>query len=421
MAGAGRGIDALTGRRSRVARFLRQNLNQPGIEQDNLPSLRQAAIDDANQAEQERLAAEQQAQLEQAQREQLNRNLAQHNAPPQPDSPQGRLEAATGLDRNGAARIIRMIENTELGNDPVLKRAIQSYRKNVDTGGYVTDLTPLIRAIKAMQDSDPRIDELRVRPRDDNAAVAQQQLDARIEQGKRDNQRFNDELTKALNADKTVDAQSKAVGAAALGKLRLDLGRNPLSAAQAILEDAVRRAKNPTAIEQYVAPYVQRVAQQQQVESENETVVADQASIDMGNMFEGVNDPMRVSTRVPTAANRFEDPLSEDLQVDMAAIRAAPGKQPLIRKMLKRLNGYEGQKGWRRDNKGRPADQHFKDFVKSNLLYLYNSVSPEYRDRAKHWYVGANRLSQEATDRFGLELPQVAGVMAALSPQQDWH
>ena len=89
--------------------------------------------------------------------------------------------------------------------------------------------------------------------------------------------------------------------------------------------------------------------------------------------------------------------------------------------MLKRLIAYEGQKGFRRDNKGRPADQHFKDFVKSNLLYLYNSVSPEYRERARQWYVGANRLSQEAADNYGLSLAQVSGVMAALSPQQDWY
>ena len=34
---------------------------------------------------------------------------------------------------------------------------------------------------------------------------------------------------------------------------------------------------------------------------------------------------------------------------------------------------------------------------------------------------GANRLSQETADNYGLSLPQVAGVMAALSPQQDWY
>ena len=44
---------------------------------------------------------------------------------------------------------------------------------------------------------------------------------------------------------------------------------------------------------------------------------------------------MRVSTRVPSAVNRFEDPLEQDLQIDMDAIRSSPGKV-LLRKMLKR-------------------------------------------------------------------------------------
>ena len=40
----------------------------------------------------------------------------------------------------------------------------------------------------------------------------------------------------------------------------------------------------------------------------------------------------------------------------MDVIRSHLAK-PFIRKMLKRLNAYEGQKGWRRDNGGCPADQ----------------------------------------------------------------
>ena len=270
--GTGRAVDALTGRRSRVARYIKQNQGTQGVDVGNRPSLRQAAIAEADQLEQDRLAAEEREQLEQSQREQLNRKLAQRNAPPQPDSPQGTLEAATGLDRNGAARIIRMIENTEMGNDPILQKAIQTYRKNIDVGGYVSDLTPLIRAVKAMQDSDPRIDELRVRPRDDNAAIAQEQLDARVDQGKRDNRRFNDELTKALNADRSVDAQTKAVGTDALAKMRLDLGRKPLATANAHLEKALKNAKNPAAIERYVKPYVDRVADQQGSDPQQEDI-----------------------------------------------------------------------------------------------------------------------------------------------------
>ena len=88
---------------------------------------------------------------------------------------------------------------------------------------------------------------------------------------------------------------------------------------------------------------------------------------------------------------------------------------------MKTLNKYDGAKGFRRENKGVSAEQQFKNLLKSNLLHLYNSVSPEYRDRARQWYVGANKLSQAVADQYGLSLPQVSGVMAALSPQQDWY
>ena len=255
---------------------------------------------------------------------------------------------------------------------------------------------------------------MRVRTPNRNTEQNQLQLDARIEQGKRDNQVFNDELMRGLKADKTVDAQSKAIGEAALTKLRLDLGRNPLQTALAIVADAQTRAKNPGVIDRYVQPYLERVQGQQQVDDAS-------AAPEMEQMFEaeGINDPMRVSTRTPTAVAAFENPLTQDLQVDIDAIRAAPGN--LLKKMMKTLNKYEGAKGFRRENKGVPAEQQFKNFLKSNLLHLYNSVSPEYRDRARQWYVGANKLSQAVADQYGLSLPQVSGVMAALSPQQDWY
>jgi hypothetical protein len=412
--GAGRLIDRITGRRSRVKRYIEQNQGKDGISvPGGLTNIREERIA-ADEAEQQRQA------LEDAQAEQANLALTKRNAPPVPDSPQGRLEGATGMDRNGAARVIRMIERTGLGDQPTISRAIKTYRDSVAKGGYVEKLSPLIRAINAMQDSDPRIDALRVRPRDQNAEAQQQQIDARIEQGKRDNQAFNRQLSDALAADPSVDSSTKSIGGTALDKLQRNLGKAPLNHATAILEDAMKRAKNRQAIDRYVRPYVERVAQQQQANEPNRIDEQNAAPM-LGKIdFETANDPMRVSTRLPTAKSAFENPLGDDkLQVNMDAIRATPGG--LLQKMLKRLNAYEGAKGFRRDNKGAPADQQFKDFVKSNLLWLYNSVSPEYRARAKQWYVGANKLSQAAADQYGLSLPQVSGVMAALSPQQDWY
>ena len=56
-AAVGRGVDAVTGRRSRVARFVNQNRGQGGIKnRTDLPSLRTQKQVEAQQAEQQQLA-----------------------------------------------------------------------------------------------------------------------------------------------------------------------------------------------------------------------------------------------------------------------------------------------------------------------------------------------------------------------------
>jgi hypothetical protein len=62
----------------------------------------------------------------------------------------------------------------------------------------------------------------------------------------------------------------------------------------------------------------------------------------------------------------------------------------------------------------------FKELVKSNLEWLYNSFGSEVRDISKLWYDGANIVSNEIAERYNYTLDQVAGVMAVLSPQMDW-
>ena len=138
----------------------------------------------------------------------------------------------------------------------------------------------------------------------------------------------------------------------------------------------------------------------------------------MASTFQGVNDPMRISPRKPTGAKATEDALAEDLQIDAESLLNSPN---LGQKVVNIVDQYVGLQRSKLDRGNQTPDQRFIDHVKSNLLHLYNAVSPEYRERAKQWYVGANKLSSEAATRFNLTLPQVSGVMAALSPQKDWY
>lgn len=58
-------------------------------------------------------------------------------------------------------------------------------------------------------------------------------------------------------------------------------------------------------------------------------------------------------------------------------------------------------------------------YVVNNLLWLYDNYA-EYRDRAKEWYNGANRIATDIAQEFGVEQHQAAAALAALSPQKDW-
>jgi hypothetical protein len=60
------------------------------------------------------------------------------------------------------------------------------------------------------------------------------------------------------------------------------------------------------------------------------------------------------------------------------------------------------------------------DAMKRNLRALWDRYPEEWRNRAKLWYVGANRIANELSLQFGYSVDAVAGVLAALSPQMDW-
>lgn len=62
----------------------------------------------------------------------------------------------------------------------------------------------------------------------------------------------------------------------------------------------------------------------------------------------------------------------------------------------------------------------FKEEVKNNLRALYNNVSEEFREVSRQWYDGANRLAQGISESYGISLEQSAGILAALSPKNNW-
>lgn len=55
-----------------------------------------------------------------------------------------------------------------------------------------------------------------------------------------------------------------------------------------------------------------------------------------------------------------------------------------------------------------------------NLLFLFDHVSSENRNRARLWYVGANKIAQAWAKDYKLRLRQTSAIIAVFSPKNDW-
>jgi len=266
--GAGRAIDKLTGRRSRVDRYVRRNENnQPGLPEPSAPSsvaserLRAQQADEAAKRAEEETAA-------------LNLELTQKNAPPTPDSPQFTMEDATGLDRGGVARILRVLKGSN--KSKALNRAITEYEQSVATGGRIKDLSPLIRAVRQFQEENPDyVPQVRPpnslsNPQPTSAPNAGGQTygpryttPENYNRGIQNNIDANRELAEGVVSDPDLDQAQKAQLLTSLDALGSNLGADPVSAAQAQVTRLQEAGVPQAAIDMYVIPYINRVAGQQ--------------------------------------------------------------------------------------------------------------------------------------------------------------
>lgn len=130
-----------------------------------------------------------------------------------------------------------------------------------------------------------------------------------------------------------------------------------------------------------------------------------------------------VSTRVPTAKKAVES--EEVLHINLEAINQS---EELKAKLAQNLRDgvQEGGRSvkYLTDEQAAGTDdeviRHFIDLVKSNLLWLWDKFPEEYKERAKLWYVGANKIAEACAEFYGVTVEQAAGVLAVESPQKDW-
>ena len=72
-------------------------------------------------------------------------------------------------------------------------------------------------------------------------------------------------------------------------------------------------------------------------------------------------------------------------------------------------------------NEAKRVFEEAKSDIKSNLLFVYNSIDPDIRNISKLWYDSANSvLAKKLTEEYGVTRDQASGVIAVMSPQKDW-
>ena len=124
----------------------------------------------------------------------------------------------------------------------------------------------------------------------------------------------------------------------------------------------------------------------------------------------------RISTRYPTAKAATEDPLAENLIINTDAMRVSPKAFDTNAAIV---GGYNTTRTGAKSAEGRT--RAFIDEAADNLLYIFDNVRPEVRDVSRQWYVGANRIANELSEKYGVTVETASGVLAALSPQKDWY
>ncbi len=126
-----------------------------------------------------------------------------------------------------------------------------------------------------------------------------------------------------------------------------------------------------------------------------------------------------ISPRNPQAVNRTEDPVKNYLSVGLAESKTNKAQ---FDHNIGILSDYPNLKVSEVTNKSSDEiAETFIDHAKNNLLYLFDKVPTATRNRSKLWYVGANKIAQDFSKKYGVSLQSASGVLAALSPQKDWY
>ena len=268
--GLGRLVDAATGRRNKLSRFVNKNVNAQGLPSPSGLSL----VDKAKTAEADA----------KVRREALASIATQLDAPPNANSPVGTILSGTGLSRDGLSQTINSMAQ-DFAGQPELAPVLESIQQNMDgdtnpvlelneiipiIGQYAQMTAPeLIVATpdnpllaRGVQQSPTQTDvqtEAPSQPLSGNQFTTPENYQA----GKIDNNSFARTLASQVSEDAGVSVSDKAQLMTALEDVQSSLGPDPVAALDEITTELQNIGVNRDVIDTYFKPYRDRVALQQ--------------------------------------------------------------------------------------------------------------------------------------------------------------
>tara|TARA_B100000767_G_scaffold48156_1_gene42981 strand:+ start:2477 stop:4879 length:2403 start_codon:yes stop_codon:yes gene_type:complete len=317
IAAGGRAIDAVTGRRSKVKRFVKKNAKKSGlatpvgtqlpqskadIEKENKAQLKANQVQynaeqdnkkfdqarnrmrynaelqnkkfDKSKSEDAVRKAEAKAKLDRENAKQvadakekaltarLNVLVNSERGAYTSDSPQGFIMQQTGLDYDGVELALSRLQD-RYPNNPDVTEMISRYNQMFDSGYKETGktLTPLKNMLVNTIENDPQLKKLKKKLAKSKKKKAE--IDPRVQKGIDENKKRLSELKSSMEADMSISNRDKAILDKAFKELSKTLGTNPVAMAKMIIKDAKAEMDQPTKTNKYLKPYLDRVKAQQ--------------------------------------------------------------------------------------------------------------------------------------------------------------
>lgn len=294
----GRAIDAVTGRRSKVNRFVKNNRKGDGLADPTAPAARdlvqeakdrkaaEAALRNQPDPEVERQKAEKAQQKADAERlkfeegqkkqffdeEEAKRNAQQYanGEPPLPNSPRGTVHSAIIETYGPQGRTVAELDADIMkALDDVLanpnttaerKRAIRAYKQSLATGKSIMDGSPLNDVTSLIRSKNLNFESKK--PKKGQKPI-EPQLPIERQLGKNSNQAYLATLRDKMDNDTSILAEDRATLGDAFDSMALNLGKDPVASLEAIVSRATSNLMKPKLAETYLTPYMERVKQQQ--------------------------------------------------------------------------------------------------------------------------------------------------------------